>query len=84
MGVNTFSRGDRNCLSTSGTVNPGTYTQIPKPRGTGLGQGLFLWCLRTRLLPVLPVERPVLHGFGNVLGLDLVAPAQVGDGAGDL
>jgi hypothetical protein len=32
-------------------------------------------------LPIPSVERPVLHGFGDAFGLDLVAPAQVGDGA---
>ena len=35
-------------------------------------------------LPILPVERPVLDRFGNVLGLDLLAGAKVGDGARDL
>jgi hypothetical protein len=36
------------------------------------------------LLPILPVERTVLHRLGDVFGLDLFAAAQVGDGAGNL
>jgi hypothetical protein len=35
-------------------------------------------------LPILLVERPVLHRFGDVFGLDLLAPAEVGVGAADL
>jgi hypothetical protein len=35
------------------------------------------------LLPILPVGRPVLQGFGDVFGLNLFAAAQVGYGAGD-
>jgi hypothetical protein len=35
-------------------------------------------------LPILPVERAVLHSLGDVFGLDLFAAAQIGDGAGYL
>ena len=36
------------------------------------------------LSPVLPIQRAVLHGFGDVPGGDLLRALQVGDGAGDL
>jgi hypothetical protein len=36
------------------------------------------------LRPMVPVERAVLDGLGNVLGVELDGALQVGDGAGDL
>ena len=31
-----------------------------------------------------PVQGPVLHGFGDVRGLDIFGGGEIGDGAGDL
>ena len=36
------------------------------------------------LNPKLPVEVPVLNGFGDMLGLDVRGISQVGDGARNL
>ena len=35
------------------------------------------------LLPIIPVERPVLHRLGDVLGLDLLAAGEARNGARD-
>jgi hypothetical protein len=64
---------------------------ILRPCASESRHGFSPWFLHRRfrwigltLLPILPVERSVLHGFRDVLRLNLFAPAQVGDGAGDL
>jgi len=63
-------------------------SQILEPGAPEFGRGFSSWRPQRRFrragrvsLPMLPVERPALHRLGDVFGLNLLAPAQVGDGA---
>src|ERR1035437_3159215 len=61
-----------------------------RPCRSRFGHGLSSWRPHRRFRtagrsspPILPFERRGLHRVGDVFGLDVLAPAELGDGAGD-